>query len=58
MKRFEYKHVNERLTERELNDLGEKGWELVTHTGFAWENRLCQYYVFKRENGITDKFNF
>ena len=45
MKKWEYKHYNCRLIEEELNDLGDDGWELVSHTAAA----MGQYYVFKRE---------
>jgi len=46
MKKWEYKHYNCRLIEEELNDLGDDGWELVSHTAVA---AMGQYYVFKRE---------
>jgi hypothetical protein len=54
MKKWEYKTVNDKLTETQLNSLGEEGWELVSHTAVATSNFLGgsgfgQYYVFKRE---------
>ena len=41
-------------TPKELNDLGEDGWELVTHStavanGLLGSTGMNQYYVFKRE---------
>ncbi|MEK6829005.1 MAG: DUF4177 domain-containing protein [Nanoarchaeota archaeon] len=53
MKKWEYKAVNEKLSESQLNNFGEQGWELVSHTAVAVANILGsamgQYYVFKRE---------
>lgn len=54
MKKWEYKHVNAKMSETELNQLGRQGWELVSHTGIATSDFLGgagqfkQYYVFKR----------
>ncbi len=53
MKKFEYKTFQKKLSVNELNDLGEHGWELVTHS-VAHSSSLigstfAQYYVFKRE---------
>ena len=41
MYRFEYLSVHKNLTEKELNRIGENGWELV-----VYEN---SYYIFKRK---------
>jgi hypothetical protein len=53
MKKWEYKSVNAKLSDTQLNEFGEKGWELVSHTAVAVSNLLGsgfgQYYVFKRE---------
>ena len=49
--KFEYKAFNEKLSEEQLNTMGEEGWELIVHraTAVAIRNELAQYYVFKRE---------
>ena len=55
MKKFEYKHHNGILEERDLNSFGNDGWELVAHSAvpiagiLGGSNELRQYYVFKRE---------
>ena len=54
MKKFEYKTTQTKLTDAELNKLGDEGWELITHTAVAVNQFLSgaafgQYYVFKRE---------
>ena len=49
MKKFQYKTFNEKISEHELNQLGEAGWELVTHTAVSNLLDVNQYYVFKRE---------
>ena len=53
MKKWEYRHFNEKLEERDLNRLGEDGWELVSHTAVAvaglTSRGFGQYYIFKRE---------
>ena len=48
MKTFEYLTFQQALTDDDLNALGCKGWELVTHTAVAVD-RIGQYYIFKRE---------
>jgi len=48
-KKFEYRHFDYELTSGDLNNLGNNGWELVSHTGVAAYGQLNQYYVFKRE---------
>lgn len=53
MKQWEYKRVTHRLSESELDFLGEAGWELISHTVIKYENFWTsdnsEYYVFKRE---------
>lgn len=54
MKKWEYKSVNAKLSDTQLNEFGEQGWELVSHTAVAVSNLFGgsgfgQYYVFKRE---------
>jgi hypothetical protein len=49
MKKFEYKSYNTTLYDNELNKLGAKGWELVSHTAIADRGKMAQYYVFKKE---------
>lgn len=53
-KKWEYKSVNAKLSDTQLNEFGEQGWELVSHTAVAVSNLFGgsgfgQYYVFKRE---------
>lgn len=49
MKIFKYKSFNRNLDELDLNLLGSKGWELVSHTALIDNGRMNNYYVFKRE---------
>jgi hypothetical protein len=48
MKKWEYKSFNRQIGNNELNELGLKGWELVSHTAVL-DHVFGQYYVFKRE---------
>lgn len=48
-KKFEYRHFDCKLSEKDLNKLGNNGWEMVSHTALANYNAFSQYYVFKRE---------
>jgi len=47
--KIEYMHFNRGLTLKQLNALGNSGWELVTHSAVANDRAFAQYYVFKRE---------
>ena len=47
--KIEYIHFNRSLTLRQLNALGDSGWELVSHSAVANDRAFAQYYVFKRE---------
>lgn len=49
IKKFEYCHYDCKLSKSDLNEIGSKGWELVSHTALAAYNAFSQYYVFKRE---------
>jgi len=49
MKKWEYRHYNGKLSESGLNDYGEKGWELVSHSAVTDGYNIQQYYIFKRE---------
>jgi len=49
MKKFEYFTFDFPLDIPDLNRLGAKGWELVSHTAVAGPGGACQYYVFKRQ---------
>jgi len=49
--KFEYLHFtkgNVGLTIDQLNEIGDNGWELVSHTAVAGDSSVAQYYVFKR----------
>jgi hypothetical protein len=46
MPKWEYKLINEWLTEKELNDLGEEGWEIVELTITPTDK--MHVFVFKR----------
>ncbi len=50
MKKWEYIAINSQLSEERLNELGSKGWELVTHTAIInpLKGSGSQYYIFKR----------
>jgi len=48
MRKFEYKEVEGDLYVKELNELGEKGWEL-TSTIFPASPFGGAMYIFKRE---------
>ena len=51
---WEYKSVQDKLTDKQLNKLGQDGWELVAHSAvvvngmLGSSNELRQYYIFKR----------
>lgn len=47
--KIEYIHFNRSLTLRQLNALGDSGWELVSHSAVANDRAFAQYYVFKRD---------
>ena len=47
--KIEYLHFNKRLTLRQLNAIGDSGWELVSHSAVANDRAFAQYYVFKRD---------
>lgn len=48
MKKFEYKKIDRDLLENELNELGNKGWKLITRAIIVGVG--VQYtYVFIRE---------
>jgi len=47
--KFEYISFNTKLTDDQLNRLGENGWELVSHTAVVNGRNFGQYYVFKRQ---------
>ncbi len=49
MKKWKYKSYNHRLSDKQLNELGESGWELVSHSAVGNNYGFIQYYVFKRE---------
>ncbi len=63
MKKFEYitKESDALLLPTQLNDLGNQGWELVSHTVITHEedNTLYyeHYYVFKREFGTISSIH-
>jgi hypothetical protein len=46
MQKWEYKLINEWLTEKELNDLGGKGWEFVELTLTPMDRTYI--FIFKR----------
>lgn len=48
MKKFEYKTFDKKVSDTELNKLGEEGWELVSHSAVCSYNIIIQYYIFKR----------
>jgi len=51
MKKWEYKRYNRRLSDQELADLGDEGWEMVSHAILKETSILGQgseYYMFKR----------
>lgn len=41
-------HWSERMSDEELNELGEQGWELVN---FVVDSQFMFHYVFKRVEG-------
>jgi hypothetical protein len=47
--KIEYMHFNRSLTLRQLNALGDSGWELVSHSVAVGDREVAQYYVFKRD---------
>ena len=49
MRQFEYKSIQGRLTEAQMNNLGDKGWELVTHSAILYGNEIHQASIWKRE---------
>ena len=49
MRKFEYITFQNKLTEQKLNELGNDGWELVTHSVVIGNGFGTQYYIFKRE---------
>lgn len=52
MKKYKYKTFKDVLSDQQLNELGERGWELVFHTALYVPNNRrnpVQYYVFKKE---------
>ena len=53
MKKWKYKALNIGLSEKELNNLGGLGWELVSHTAITDGVKAIQYYVFKQEINDT-----
>jgi len=53
MKTFEYLTFNRKVEDGDLNRLGLLGWELVSHTAVVHDDKLRQYYVFKRELNET-----
>ena len=46
---YKYKHFNEKLEERKLNELGSQGWKLVNHSAVTDGYRVQQYYIFIKE---------
>lgn len=46
--KFEYLHFNKKLSLKQLNTIGDNGWELVSHSAVANDRAFAQYYVFKR----------
>lgn len=46
---YEYKSFNDKLEDKELNELGADGWKLVSHTAIVYSGSLEQYYVFMRQ---------
>lgn len=50
MKKFEYLQIDRTVNPHELNELGEEGWELVSHsTSIQVLFFFQQLYIFKRE---------
>lgn len=53
MERFEYKKVTSKLSEAQLNILGENGWEMVSYNVIKydnlWSSENTEYYMFKRK---------
>ena len=47
--KWEYKSFNQKLTDSDLNRLGEEGWELIVHTAVVNDSAFGQYYIFKRQ---------
>jgi len=52
---YEYKSFQVTMSDRDMNQLGAEGWELVNHTAAAVSTLMSggfgQYYVFKRITG-------
>jgi hypothetical protein len=49
MKKYEYMTSSIKLTDNQLNDLGNLGWKLISHSAVANNYDFKQYYVFMRE---------
>lgn len=45
---WEYRSFNGALTDEKLNELGQQGWELCTHTVVVQYANINQRYIFKR----------
>jgi hypothetical protein len=45
--KWEYKVIENELSVKELNELGEQGWELVAHERYV-QRRIYHRYYFKR----------
>jgi len=49
MKKWEYFTYDQQIDNNQMNTLGSKGWELVSHSAVTDGHKVVQYYVFKRE---------
>jgi hypothetical protein len=57
MKKYQYKHFNESLTSEQLNELGQEGYQLVSHSAVVLKEEnyigtfttIKQYYIFMKE---------
>ena len=49
MNNFEYLVMDYSMTEVDLNNFGNTGWRLISHTAFVIDNELQEKYIFEKE---------